>query len=122
MSHEAIPFAASNRPPTRQRHNHTPALHTTSPFTPPRITHLDAQEVPDLGRGDVGERVVLDQRARAAVDALKGGVDLNHGHGHSGPGALVLALTSDPCLERLELPPEGLDLRGVGGAAAARVM
>lgn len=74
-------------------------------------THHDAQEVPDLSAGHVGQGVVLDQGAGAAIHTLEHGVNLHHGHSHAGAGGLVLALAGDPGLQGLQLGAQGLDLQ-----------
>ena len=63
----------------------------------------------------------LDQGSWASIHALEGGVDLDDGDVHAGPGALVLALPGDPRLERLELTAEGQDLQGRRGRVRGQV-
>ena len=97
---------------------HQPTFPT--PFTCPEAAtqnqhfhahaHHDAEEVPDLLGGHVGEGVVLDQRPRAARLALKHGVHLHHGHRLPRPRRLVLPLPRDPGLQAGELAAQGADL------------
>ena len=96
-----------------QRSNSAFGLFPTCTSPPPPLTHLC--------RCDVGQRVVLDEGAGAAVNALKGGVNLHDGHGHARARALVLALARDPCLERLELAAQRQNLgEGVRGGRGRR--
>lgn len=74
----------------------------------------DAEEVPDLSRGHVGQRVVLDERV-LAIHTLEDGVRLNSWHSHAGARRLILALASDPCLQCLQLLAEGLNLADPAG-------